>query len=85
MRNRKFNATPFGYHEEIELEISTLTNRGLGLGRVALPGETGPAPAPVPEPGAGPDQAPSSGWVVMVPFTLPGERVRARIFRNHKN
>ncbi len=25
------------------------------------------------------------GWVVMVPFTLPGERVRARIFRNHKN
>jgi 23S rRNA (uracil1939-C5)-methyltransferase/tRNA (uracil-5-)-methyltransferase len=24
-------------------------------------------------------------WVVMVPFTLPGERVRARLFRNHKN
>ncbi|PAW63261.1 MAG: SAM-dependent methyltransferase [Opitutia bacterium Tous-C1TDCM] len=24
-------------------------------------------------------------WVVMVPFTLPGERVRARIFRNHRN
>jgi 23S rRNA (uracil1939-C5)-methyltransferase/tRNA (uracil-5-)-methyltransferase len=24
-------------------------------------------------------------WVVMVPFTLPGERVRVRIFRNHKN
>ncbi|MGK0176370.1 MAG: 23S rRNA (uracil1939-C5)-methyltransferase/tRNA (uracil-5-)-methyltransferase [Lentimonas sp.] len=22
------------------------------------------------------------GWVVMVPFTIPGERVRARIFRN---
>jgi len=25
------------------------------------------------------------GWVVMVPFTLPGERIRARVFRNHKN
>lgn len=25
------------------------------------------------------------GWVVMVPFTLPGERVRARIWRNKKN
>ncbi len=25
------------------------------------------------------------GWVVFVPFSLPGERVRARIFRNHKN
>lgn len=24
-------------------------------------------------------------WVVMVPFALPGERVRVRIFRNHKN
>ncbi|MGF1448707.1 MAG: class I SAM-dependent RNA methyltransferase [Opitutales bacterium] len=25
------------------------------------------------------------GWVVMVPFAVPGDRVRARIFRNHKN
>ena len=25
------------------------------------------------------------GWVVFVPFTLPGERVRARIYRNEKN
>ena len=24
-------------------------------------------------------------WVVMVPFTLPGERVRVQVFRNHKN
>lgn len=35
------------------------------------------------------DPAPSraadtpSRWVVMVPFALPGERVRARVFRNH--
>jgi len=28
---------------------------------------------------------PEAKWVVMVPFTLPGERVRARVFRNHKN
>jgi 23S rRNA (uracil1939-C5)-methyltransferase/tRNA (uracil-5-)-methyltransferase len=28
---------------------------------------------------------PSGGWVVMVPFTLPGEKVRARVYRNHKN
>lgn len=25
------------------------------------------------------------GWVVFVPFALPGERVRARVFRNHKS
>jgi 23S rRNA (uracil1939-C5)-methyltransferase/tRNA (uracil-5-)-methyltransferase len=26
-----------------------------------------------------------AGWVVMVAFALPGERVRARVYRNHKN
>jgi 23S rRNA (uracil1939-C5)-methyltransferase/tRNA (uracil-5-)-methyltransferase len=25
------------------------------------------------------------GWVIQIPFTLPGERINARIFRNHKN
>ena len=25
------------------------------------------------------------GWVIQIPFTLPGERIKARIFRNHKN
>ncbi|NBB77972.1 MAG: TRAM domain-containing protein [Verrucomicrobia bacterium] len=27
----------------------------------------------------------ADGWVVMVPFVIPGERVRARIFRNFQN
>ncbi|RPG84847.1 MAG: class I SAM-dependent RNA methyltransferase [Coraliomargarita sp. TMED73] len=27
----------------------------------------------------------TDGWVVMVPFVIPGERVRARIYRNHSN
>ena len=57
---RKFHPHPFSYHQEIELEITTLTNMGQGLGRV-------------------------DGWVVMVPFALPGELVRARIYRNDKN
>ena len=25
------------------------------------------------------------GWVVMVPYSIPGEKIRARIHRNHKN
>ncbi len=66
-KRKKFNDQPFAYHQEIELEIATLTNLGSGLGRVPLPND------------------PASRWVVMVPFTLPGERVRARVFRNHKN
>ncbi|MDE3084117.1 MAG: class I SAM-dependent RNA methyltransferase [Verrucomicrobiota bacterium] len=68
-KKKKFNAYPFAYHEEIELEISTLTNLGLGLGRISVEKPT----------------VALDNWVVMVAFALPGERVRARIFRNHKN
>jgi 23S rRNA (uracil1939-C5)-methyltransferase/tRNA (uracil-5-)-methyltransferase len=66
-KKKAFNARPFAYHQEVELAISTLTNLGLGLGRVAV--------------GADPEPR----WVVMVAFALPGERVRARVFRNHAN
>src|SRR5688572_12558493 len=75
---KKFNDQPFPYHREIELEISTLTNLGVGLGRVPLPGDQPPAISDQP------NQRPA-GWVVMVPFTLPGERVKVRVYRNHKN
>lgn len=64
---KKLNDLPFAYHTELELEIATLTNHGIGLARVPLP------------------EDPASKWVVMVPFSLPGERIRARVFRNHKN
>jgi tRNA/tmRNA/rRNA uracil-C5-methylase (TrmA/RlmC/RlmD family) len=74
-KRKKFNDQPFAYHQEIELDIVTLTNLGSGLGRVPLPGAAGDEATPGRE----------GGWVVMVPFTLPGERVRVRVFRNHKN
>lgn len=57
---KKFVAYPFEYHEEIVMEIDSLTNLGAGVGRL-------------------------SGWVVFVPFALPGETVRARVYRNEKN
>ena len=98
---KRFNDHPFPYHTELELEISTLTNLGIGLGRVALPiadlrlpicdSAGAKAAAPVAQSKTEnptseiPPAAGGSGWVVMVPFALPGERVRARIFRNHKN
>lgn len=66
-RTKSFNSDPFPYHAELELEIVTLTNLGVGLGRVPHPAD------------------PLARWVVMVPFALPGEQVRARVFRNHKN
>jgi len=101
---KKFNAYPFAYHEEVELEISTLTNRGHGLGRVELPEEgeglregvdSGRADnGGTPNKERPPDVEPTSStpnknslrlWVIMTPFCLPGERVRVRVFRNHKN
>jgi tRNA/tmRNA/rRNA uracil-C5-methylase (TrmA/RlmC/RlmD family) len=72
MARKKFNDQPFAYHQEIELEITTLTNLGSGLGRVQIENRESKIEN-------------SGGWVVMVPFTLPGERVRARVFRNQKN
>lgn len=56
----KFNPHPFAYHQEIEMQIDSLSNLGQGVGRV-------------------------DGWVIFVPFALPGERVRVRVYRNHKN
>jgi 23S rRNA (uracil1939-C5)-methyltransferase/tRNA (uracil-5-)-methyltransferase len=79
-RKKTFNDRPFAYHQEIELDIVTLTNLGLGLGRVPLPD-----PVPAAENQAAAPAETSQGWVVMVPFALPGERVRVRVYRNHKN
>jgi tRNA/tmRNA/rRNA uracil-C5-methylase (TrmA/RlmC/RlmD family) len=83
-KKKKFNDYPFGYHQEIELEIATLTNLGLGLGRVVLPDVGSKAGQPSIENRESKIEN-TGGWVVMVPFTLPGERVRVRVFRNHKN
>jgi tRNA/tmRNA/rRNA uracil-C5-methylase (TrmA/RlmC/RlmD family) len=57
---KNFTPVPYAYHEEIEVKIDTLTNLGVGLGRV-------------------------NGWVVMVPLALPGERIRASVWRNKAN
>lgn len=98
-KKKKSNDHPFPYHHELELEICTLTNRGVGLGRVSLPSSPKSNPIGYTSPGNTSDTPDESNllgyfpegagaaaqWVVMVPFTLPGERVRVRVFRNHKN
>lgn len=80
---KKFNPHPFDYHQEIEVEISSLSNLGVGIARVQVEAEdtgfTSSIPGVVTKP------AESLGWVVFVPHTLPGEKVLARIFRNDKS
>ena len=107
MAKKKFNDRPFAYHQELELEITTLTNLGIGLGRVQLADQLGTGTCDLELPpanaGGGLGRVPlngnlelgtcdlklppanAGGWVVMVPFSLPGERIRARVFRNHQN
>ncbi len=64
-----FRNWPFSYHQELELEIETLTQTGEGLARTDVFSTDGKI----------------SRWVVQVPHSIPGERVLARIFRNYKN
>ena len=75
---KKFNPHPFDYHQEIELEISSLSNLGVGIARVQLEDQGEQSNQ------CGQDEA-QQGWVVFVPHTLPGEKVLARIFRNDKS
>lgn len=76
-RHDEHREFPFAKGTVLEIEITTLTNMGQGLGRVLLPDadDTGTAPA----------GGPGGGWVVLVPFALPGERVRVRVWRNQRN
>ncbi|RDB19521.1 tRNA (uracil(54)-C(5))-methyltransferase [Hypsizygus marmoreus] len=53
--------SPFEYHQEVELEISSICSSGEAI--ALLPHDKNP-------------------WTVILPFALPGERVRARIYRN---
>lgn len=69
-KKSKFVDKPFAYHEVLELTIDDVTNTGVGVGRVSLPS-------------VGTDEAQQKSWVVMVPLVLPGETIKARIFRNH--
>ena len=55
-----FIPTPYPYHHELEIDISDITNLGIGIGR-------------------------DNGWVIQVPYCWPGEKIRAKIFRNHSN
>jgi len=64
---KKFNPHPFDYHQEIELEISSLSNLGVGIARVQLE-DQGSHDSQDSQ-----DEAPQ-GWVVFVPHTLPGEK-----------
>lgn len=57
---RNFQPEPYAYHQELVLEIESLSNQAQGIARDA-------------------------GRVVFVGHALPGETVRARVYRNSPN
>jgi len=80
----KFVNFPFAYHQELEVTIEKLTNRGWGVARVALPDEQ-QQQANDSDNSNHEDDNNHSKWVVLVPNVIPGERVRIRVFRNFAN
>ncbi|GKY90605.1 hypothetical protein MPSEU_000034100 [Mayamaea pseudoterrestris] len=91
----KFVPFPFQYRQEIEVDIQSLTNQGLGVGRISLASNehqetdqlTADNGAAMPDKevtnSSASDVSMSRPWVVMVPNVVPGERVLARVFRNY--
>ena len=69
--HKKFVPFPFEYHQEIDVTIESLSNLGVGIAKVDIPSQE--------------NEGETTKWVVFVPFSLPGDKVRARIFRNDNN
>ena len=67
----KFKPYPFSYHQELTVTIESLTNLGFGIARVDIGDD-----------GRDDDENPGK-WVVFVPNVIPGETVKARIYRNY--
>jgi len=75
---KNFDPFPFAYHTLLTLRIEELTNLGMGVARVNID-----------IPGSDLDNICESGkksnFVVFVPNSIPGEVVKARIYRNNKS
>ena len=93
----KFVPFPFSYRQELDIVVETLTNRGMGLGRVVLTPEQikgleevnadRTKPSPMNDEFNDESRATNgekNKWVVMVPSVIPGELVRVRVFRNFR-
>ena len=72
--------SPFGFREEVELEVAALSSTGelasLSLTYYSTLGHTGTSLALAP--------SPRKPWVVATPFALPGETIRARVYRSSR-
>ena len=68
-KTKVFNAFPFAYHEELDVQVTSLSNLGDGIGRVSIKDEEGS----------------EREWVIFIPFALPDEKVRVKVWKNESN
>lgn len=72
--------SPFAFREEVELEVAVLSSTGeLGSSSFTcffMLGHSGTSLALAP--------SPHEPWVVATPFALPGETIRARVYRSSR-
>jgi len=66
---KPFNNFPFEYHHEMEVSIESLSNLGDGIAKTPIKNQEGE----------------DTLWVIFVPFALPDEKVKIRIWKNDKN
>jgi 23S rRNA (uracil1939-C5)-methyltransferase/tRNA (uracil-5-)-methyltransferase len=69
--HKKFVPFPFEFHQELEVDIDSLSNLGAGVAKVDIPAKD--------------DAQETRKWVIFIPMTLPGDRALIRIFRNDSN
>ena len=79
--------SPFGFREEVELTVSGISSSGMSYSKVTLAAQLpSRSISDLVRSGEGLALSPSSKapWVVVVPFVLPGEVIRARVHRQAK-
>ena len=84
---KAFVTKPFDYHQQIIIEIESLTNMGWGIGRVSLKEHSNIIDTndkKNEEKDDDEEEEVERLWVIMVPHVLVGETVKVSIFRNMK-
>ncbi|OEU16030.1 S-adenosyl-L-methionine-dependent methyltransferase [Fragilariopsis cylindrus CCMP1102] len=85
---KAFVTKPFDYHQQIIIEIESLTNMGWGIGRVSLKEQSNIIDTNdnknEEEDDDEEEEEEERLWVIMVPHVLVGETVKVSIFRNMK-
>jgi len=69
---KAFNAYPFDYHQELTVIVESLSNLGDGVAKVPVPSREGD------------ESKDQRNWVIFIPFSLPGEKVRIKVWKNEK-